>query len=170
MFEAPESKREEKRPAESIDKVLLDAIRGVIYEPHEQHVEYDEDLAYDRGSQDRARAGDSGGGSSILPMVLVGAALGAIGYMYGKRSGQGGAAMGDTPGKIQSATDRASHRTEEIAGRTAESIRESGKELSDRTEETAEQTADRLEESGEEYSERIEESGSEASDKMEDSD
>lgn len=172
MFETPQTKKEDEQPAETINKLLLDAIRGVIYEPHEQHVEYEEDMAY--GEPRYEQSGDrSGGGSSsggMFPLLLVGVALGAIGYLYGKRSGSGGEMMGETSERIQSATDRASERTEEIAGSTAETLRESGQQLSERTEEKAGQTADRIEETGEEFGDRIEEGGSEAADKVEDGD
>lgn len=166
MFEKTQLKEEDAEPpAETMSKVLLDVVRGIIYESHEPHVDYEEESLYEPASQEQSRDG-GGSGQSVLPMLLVGVALGAIGYLYGKRSRSGGKMVGESSERIQSATDEAADRTKAVAGSAAETVRESGEELSERADETAEQ----IEEKGEEVGDQVEEGGSKAADEMEDGD
>lgn len=146
---------------ETIDEVLLDAIRGIVYESHEELVDYDDEMEYEETG--RSQSGSSGGGGT-LPLLLVGVAFGAIGYMLGKRSSSSGQMGGGTSGGIGSVTDKAADRTQEMAESTADRIREGGEQVSERTEEMS----DEIEERSQEVGDEVEEKGSEASDEMED--
>lgn len=147
--------------SETLDKVLLDAIKGLVYESHEEHVDYEEEMGY--RDTDRLQSSDSGGGRGVLPMLLLGVAFAAIGYMIGKRSG---GRAGDTPIDIQGTSDEVADRTQEMSESAADTVRQGGQHLSER----AEEASDRVEGTSEEVGDDIEESGSEASDRMEDSD
>ena len=166
MFEKPEARDESEEMTRTLEKVLLDAIEGLVYESHEEHVDYEE-MGYQEAG--RQQSSDSSGGRSAFSMLLLGVAFAAIGYAIGKRSRSGGGMGSDTSIGIQDATDKVADRTQEMAESTADKVRESGQQLSERTEATAGEASERIEESTEEVGDKIEESGSEASDKMEDS-
>lgn len=151
MRQNHQQRSETEEMTDSLGMLLVDALKGIVYESHEEHVDYEE-------TKHHQQSGSSGGGGSTTSLLLAGVAFAAVGYALGKRSRSSGAS-GDTPIDIQGATDKAADR-----------IREGGEELAERTEATAGQASERIEETSEGLGEEVEERGSQASDEIDGSD
>lgn len=148
---SPESE-EAERMAMSMEDMVREVVKDAIYEAHEEGV--------------HSRTG-SRRGRSMLPMLLVGVGIVAIGYLMRRRSGSVTEMAGTASEGIKRAADMTAERTERMTGSAAERVREQGQKMTSRTESMSENTAERIKVGGEDAADQIEKGGEEVGDRME---
>lgn len=167
------SEMETEQLAKSIETGIRRIVKDAIHETHGEGVNH----------ESRSRSS----GRSMLPMLFVGGALFALGYMLRDRYGSVDNMADSTSERIQRVTDMTAERTEGMTGGAAERVRETGRMVTERTEtmssdaaeririgggkagEMSDEAADRIEETGEELADEMEERSEETADRMEES-